>query len=43
MIKHLDELVAKARERGRRRIAVAYAQDAHTLDALNDAYESGLV
>ena len=43
MIKHLDELVAKARERGRRRIAVAYAQDAHTLEAVNDAYEAGLV
>lgn len=43
MIKHLDELVEKAKARGRKRIVVAYAQDAHTLEAVNDAYQMGLV
>ena len=43
MIKHLDELVAKAKARGKRRLIVAYGQDSHTLEAVNDAIEAGIV
>ncbi len=43
MITKLEQLVAKAATGGRRRMAVAYAQDAHTLQAVRDAVEAGLV
>lgn len=43
MIKQLDELVAKAKARGKRRLIVAYGQDSHTLEAVNDAIEAGIV
>ena len=43
MIKHLDELVAAAKARGKRRLIVAYGQDSHTLEAVNDAIEAGIV
>lgn len=43
MIKNLDELVLKAKARGKRRLIVAYGQDSHTLEAVNDAVEAGIV
>lgn len=43
MIQHLDDLVAKAKARGKRRLIVAYGQDSHTLEAVNDAVEAGIV
>ena len=43
MIQHLDDLVAKAKARGKRRLIVAYVQDSHTLEAVNDAVEAGIV
>lgn len=43
MIKKLNELVDAARSRGRRRLAVAYGNDAHTLHAVYDAWQAGLV
>ncbi len=43
MIQHLDDLVAKAKGRGKRRLIVAYGQDSHTLEAVNDAVEAGIV
>lgn len=43
MITKLAEIVETARQRGPRRLAVAYGQDAHTLSAVNDAYKAGLV
>ncbi len=43
MIQHLDDIIVAARERGKKRIAVAYAQDAHTLEAVYEAYKAGLV
>lgn len=43
MIQHLDEIVAKAKARGKRRLVVAYGQDSHTLEAVNDAIEAGIV
>lgn len=43
MITKLSEIVDQARMSGRRRLAVAYGQDAHTLQAVNDAYKQGLV
>lgn len=43
MIKHLDELVAAAAARGRKRIAVAYGQDTHTIEAVYNAWKDGLV
>lgn len=42
-MKHLSEIVEAARARGRRRLAVAYGQDSHTIEAVYDAYKEGLV
>lgn len=43
MITKLEELVERAASRGRKRLVVAYAQDAHTLQAVGAAYKAGLV
>ncbi len=43
VIEHLDQIVEEARKRGRRRLAVAYGQDSHTLEAVYNAYKEGLV
>ncbi|WP_418992141.1 phosphate acyltransferase [Alistipes sp.] len=43
MIQHLTEIVEEARKRGKRRLAVAYGQDSHTLEAVYAAYKEGLV
>ena len=43
MIKHLTEIVEAARRKGRKRLAVAYGQDAHTISAVYDAYNEWLV
>lgn len=43
MITKLSQIVDQARQRGRRRLAVACGQDAHTLKAVSDAYNQGLV
>ena len=42
-MKHLQEIVEAAQARGRRRLAVAYGQDSHTIEAVYDAYNEGLV
>lgn len=43
MIQHLTEIVEEARKRGKKRLAVAYGQDSHTLQAVYEAYKEGLV
>ncbi|MCH5221166.1 MAG: phosphate butyryltransferase [Muribaculaceae bacterium] len=43
MITQLSQIVEEARKRGRKRLAVAYGNDAHTLRAVFDAYLEGLV
>lgn len=43
MIKHLTEIVEAARQKGKKRLAVAYGQDSHTLAAVYDAVKEGLV
>ncbi|MFI3303825.1 MAG: phosphate acyltransferase [Rikenellaceae bacterium] len=43
MIKHLTELVTVARELGKKRLAVAYGQDSHTIEAVYEATKEGLV
>ena len=43
MIQHLTEIVEEARKRGEKRLAVAYGQDSHTLEAVYEAYKEGLV
>lgn len=43
MIQHLTEIVEEARKKGKKRLAVAYGQDSHTLAAVYDAYKEGLV
>ena len=43
MITHLTEIVEAARSKGRKRLAVAYGQDTHTIAAVYDAYKEGLV
>ncbi|MFR9503770.1 MAG: phosphate acyltransferase [Rikenellaceae bacterium] len=43
VIEHLDQIVEEARKRGKRRLAVAYGQDSHTLEAVYEAYKEGLV
>ena len=42
MIKHLEELVTAAAARGRKRLAVAYGQDTHTIEAVYNAWTDGL-
>lgn len=42
-MKHLQEIVEEARKKGRKRLAVAYGQDTHTLEAVYGAYNEGLV
>ena len=41
-MKHLQEIVEAAKARGRKRLAVAYGQDSHTIEAVYDAYKEGL-
>ena len=43
MIQHLTEIVEEARKRGKKRLAVAYGQDSHTMEAVYEAYKEGLV
>ncbi|MCH5330499.1 MAG: phosphate butyryltransferase, partial [Alistipes sp.] len=43
MITKLSEIVETARSKGRKRLAVAYGQDSHTIAAVYDAYCEGLV
>ena len=43
MIQHLSEIVDKARANGKKRLAVAFGQDVHTLEAVYTAYKEGLV
>lgn len=42
-IKKLADIVVEARAKGRKRLAVAYGQDSHTLEAVYNAYKEGLV
>ena len=43
MITHLDEIVTAAVARGKKRLAVAYGQDSHTIEAVYNAWQEGLV
>ncbi len=43
MIQHLTEIVEEARKKGKKRLAVAYGQDSHTIEAVYEAYREGLV
>lgn len=43
MITKLSQIVETARSRGPKRLAVAYGQDAHTIEAVYEAYREGLV
>ncbi len=43
MIQKLDDIVVEARKKGKKRLAVAYGQDSHTLSAVYAAYKEGLV
>ena len=43
MIQHLTQIVEEARKKGKKRLAVAYGQDSHTLEAVYEAYKEGLV
>lgn len=43
MITRLEELVTAAKSRARKRMVVAYAQDAHTLEAVSAAVKLGVV
>ena len=43
MIKHLDEIVEAAKRGPKRRLVAAYAQDSHTIEAVNDAVELGFI
>lgn len=43
MIKHLSDLVALAKDKQKRRIAVAAAGDLHVLEAIQNAYTEGIV
>ncbi len=43
MIQKLSDIVEAARKCGKKRLAVAYGQDSHTLEAVYAAYKEGLV
>ena len=43
MIKHLEEIVEAAKRGPKRRLVAAYAQDSHTIEAVNDAVELGFI
>ena len=43
MITRLDDIVAAAVARGKKRLAVAYGQDTHTIEAVYNAWKEGLV
>lgn len=43
MIHNLQDIVDTAKAKGKKRLIVAYGQDAHTLEAVNDAAQIGLV
>ena len=43
MITKLSQIVEEARKQGAKRLAVAYGQDVHTLQAVYEAYKEGLV
>ncbi len=43
MIQKLDDIVVEARKKGKKRLAVAYGQDSHTLAAVYAAYKEDLV
>ena len=43
MITRLEEIVAAAVARGKKRLAVAYGQDTHTIEAVYNAWKEGLV
>ena len=43
MITKLSQIVEEAQKKGRKRLAVASGQDSHTLSAVYDAYNEGLV
>ena len=43
MITKLNQVVEAALAQGRKRLAVAYGQDSHTIEAVYDAYKEGLV
>ena len=43
VIQHLPQIVEEARKKGKKRLAVAYGQDSHTLAAVYDAWKEGLV
>ena len=43
MIQHLTDIVVEARKKGKKRLAVVYGQDSHTLEAVYNAYKEGLV
>ncbi len=43
MIQKLSDIVVAARQCGKKRLAVAYGQDSHTLEAVYAAYKEGLV
>lgn len=42
MIKHLDEIVKVAREKGKQRLVVAYGQDLHSIEASSMAIQAGI-
>ena len=43
MITRLNEIVTAAAARGRKRLAVAFGQDSHTIEAVYNAWQEGLV
>lgn len=43
MIQKLEDLIAAAQKQGKKRIVVAYAQDAHTLEAVSNAVDLDIV
>ena len=43
VIRKLDDIVVAAKAKGRKRLIVAYGRDAHTIEAVHNAIQAGLV
>ncbi|MCD6098812.1 bifunctional enoyl-CoA hydratase/phosphate acetyltransferase [bacterium] len=42
-VRHLDQLIDAAKSKGKKRLAVAYGQDPHTIEAVGRAVKEGIV
>ncbi|MCD6361790.1 MAG: phosphate butyryltransferase, partial [Armatimonadetes bacterium] len=42
-VRHLEQLINAAKSKGKKKLAVAYGQDPHTIEAVGRAVKEGIV